>query len=156
MRNLLAHLKYFDDVNGHRLWVLWFCVCFAAKLVWRGLVHDLSKYRPDEFLLMSAGLKDLQAAEYGSEEYKEALRKAKPAIELHYARNSHHPEFYRISEFSSGVDGMNLHDLVEMFCDWKAACRRNPGGSIQQSVEINRTRQDLSDQLYSILKNSTD
>jgi hypothetical protein len=50
------------------------------------------------------------------------------------------------------VDGMSLLDLVEMFCDWKAATERHADGSIEKSIQINKKRFELSDQLVSILE----
>jgi len=44
----------------------------------------------------------------------------KPAIEHHYKNNRHHPE-----HFNNGIDEMNLVDLIELLCDWKAASERN-------------------------------
>jgi hypothetical protein len=86
---------------------------------------------------------------YGSEEYRATLREMKPAIDHHYAHNSHHPEHY-----PNGIAGMNLLDIVEMFCDWKAASLRHTNGDFRRSLEINRTRFNVSDQLASIFENS--
>jgi len=123
---------------------------FAGDLYCRGLKHDLSKLNSqvekDLFDEMTPILKTL---EYGSDEYKASLAKLKPALDNHYAVNSHHPEHY-----PNGVDDMNLLDLVEMWCDWKAAVKRTASGDIAKSLEINRKRFGLSDQLYNILKNS--
>jgi hypothetical protein len=52
------------------------------------------------------------------------------------------------------VDGMTLLDLVEMFCDWKAATERHADGSIEKSIQHNKGRFKLTDQLASILENS--
>jgi hypothetical protein len=123
---------------------------FSSGLYQRGLKHDLSKLNSqvekDLFDEMTPILKTLV---YGTAEYKDSLAKLKPALDNHYAVNSHHPEHY-----PEGVDGMNLLDLVEMWCDWKAAVKRTATGDIAKSLEINRVRFKLSDQLYNILKNS--
>jgi hypothetical protein len=73
----------------------------------------------------------------------------KPALDHHYANNSHHPQFYK-----NGIDGMNLLDLVEMFFDWKAATERTKDGDIRKSIEINSTRFNISPQLVSIFVNT--
>lgn len=52
------------------------------------------------------------------------------------------------------VDGMTLLDLVEMFCDWKAATERHADGSIEKSIKHNKGRFNLTDQLASILNNT--
>jgi len=83
----------------------------------RAEVHDLSKYFPpeeDTFRIYTPKLKMLT---YGSDEYKAALVAMGPGLKHHYAVNSHHPEHYQ-----NGVDDMSFTDIVEMFCDWVAAC----------------------------------
>lgn len=54
----------------------------------------------------------------------------------------------------SGANGMSLLDLIEMLCDWKAATERHTDGDLRKSLEINKTRFGLSDQLHSILTNT--
>ena len=118
-------------------------------LLERALKHDQSKTESpekegyDEFTPM------LRSLVYGSNEYWETLKKMKPFLEHHYENNSHHPEFYR-----DGINGMNLLDLVEMLCDWKAAGERHADSNMVKSVEINAKRFDMSDQLKQILLNT--
>lgn len=117
----------------------------------RATNHDQSKLLEPE-LSAFARLKalDLSGMAYGSDEYRACLRAEKPAIAHHYAANSHHPEHY-----ANGLDGMSLLDLLEMILDWKAATERmKDGGSIRKSLEMNRARFEISDQLYSILANT--
>ena len=73
--------------------------------------------------------------EYNSPEYKECMAGLKPAIEHHYQVNSHHPEHY-----PDGFAGMSLLDRIEMYCDWKAAVKRNKNGDLNKSIEINAKR----------------
>lgn len=54
----------------------------------------------------------------------------------------------------SDVNGMNLVDVLEMICDWKAATLRHNDGNIYKSVEINTTRFGLSPQLKTIILNT--
>ena len=49
--------------------------------------------------------------------------------------------------------GMNLIDLVEMICDWKAATMRHSDGDIYKSLDDNKKRFGISDELYQILLN---
>lgn len=111
--------------------------------------HDASKLRSPEkeaFDILTPRLKGLA---YGSEEYKASLKELKPALDHHYAHNSHHPEHYKL-----GVSGMSLFDVVEMLMDWKAASERHATGDIWQSIEHNWERFNLSPQLHSILINT--
>jgi len=112
----------------------------------RAICHDASKFTADEFdsfAEVTPGLKDLT---YGSEEYKEQLRKIKPAITIHYQRNRHHPE-----HFAGGIADMTLIDLMEMLADWRAAGERHKGGDLRASIEMNAERFGYNDTLKRLL-----
>ena len=49
---------------------------------------------------------------------------------------------------------MTLVDLLELICDWKASSMRHEDGDINRSIEVNKDRFKLSDQLVDILKNT--
>lgn len=116
----------------------------------RSAKHDLSKLEEPEKSTFDACTLKLKAMAYGSDEYKAALAELKPALDHHYAANSHHPEHY-----ANGVDSMSLFDVLEMLLDWKAATERmQGGGDIRRSLEINRDRFKLSPQLEAILANT--
>jgi hypothetical protein len=51
---------------------------------------------------------------------------------------------------------MNLIDLIEMLCDWKAATLRHKNGDIYESLEINSKRFKYDKQLKNIFKNTID
>lgn len=51
---------------------------------------------------------------------------------------------------------MNLIDLLEMICDWKASSERHADGNIFNSIEVNQKRFGYSDDLKKILKNTAD
>jgi hypothetical protein len=124
-------------------------ITFSKDLMNRASCHDDSKLRQpekSEFDRLTPILKDLK---YGSDEYKASLQELQVALKYHYENNSHHPEHYE-----NGVDGMNLLDLVEMFMDWKAATERTKDGNISKSIEYNKARFKMSDQLVSIFKNT--
>lgn len=120
-----------------------------CDLMERALDHDLSKLEDPEKSIFDEFTPKLRGMTYGSDEYKAALAGMKPALDHHYAHNRHHPEF-----FSNGVAGMTLIDLIEMLCDWKAATERHADGNLQRSIQINRERFNVSDQLTQILENT--
>jgi hypothetical protein len=93
----------------------------------------------------------LRATTYGSEEYRRILNSQKPAIEHHYLKNSHHPEYY-----PNGYKDMTLVDLLEMLCDWKAASLRHNDGDIRKSISINKDRFGYSEELERIFHNTID
>lgn len=120
-----------------------------ARLARRAIAHDQSKLEEPEKPVFDAVTGALRTMTYGSEEYAAQLTAMGPALAHHYACNSHHPEHY-----DDGVAGMTLLDLVEMLCDWKAATERHADGSLERSIQINRERFALSDQLAAILENT--
>jgi hypothetical protein len=122
-----------------------------ASLLTRGELHDQTKLEEPEMSIFSEVTPKLAGLTYGSDEYKAALEEIKPALDHHYARNRHHPEHHK-----NGVNDMNLLDIVEMFCDWKAATLRHNDGNIRQSIEVNAERYGISEQLTQILINSID
>lgn len=121
----------------------------SSELFSRAVTHDNSKFSDEESILFEEITPLLKNLTYGSDEYKSNLFRIKPAINHHYQVNSHHPEHY-----PNGINGMDLMDLVEMICDWLAAVKRHPDGDIYRSLEINKERFNIDDQLYGILLNT--
>lgn len=124
---------------------------FSKGILKRAEVHDNSKLKDPEKKLFDEFTPKLKGVTYGSDEYKSFLKGLKPALDNHYKENSHHPEHYK-----NGIDDFDLFDLVEMFFDWKAASERHADGDIYKSIEINKKRFGISDQLCNILKNTAD
>jgi len=122
---------------------------FMHELEARADDHDMSKLERPEVTGFENITKSLGGLTYGSPEYRQALRWEKPTIDHHYAMNRHHPE-----HFGEGVSGMNLIDVVEMLCDWLAATERHDDGDIWKSLEVNRARFGISDQLMQVLSNT--
>lgn len=120
----------------------------AIQLIRRGQVHDDSKLESPEKDLFDEYTPLLKDSAYNSDKYKANLKGLGPALDHHYAVNSHHPEFY-----PDGVNDMDLFDIFEMVCDWKAATERTQGGDFLKSLEINKARFGLSDQLVQIMIN---
>lgn len=123
---------------------------FAMELVMRGETHDRSKLQPAESKVFAEFTPKLKGSTYGSDEYKGFLRDMKPALDHHYAKNRHHPEHHG----SSGIDGMNLLDVLEMWIDWYCSSMRHANGSMAKSIDINEGRFSMSAQLASIFRNT--
>jgi len=139
----LATIEHIKRV-GHFLNVV------AGELRRRATLHDATKLQSPEFEMFAGNTGQLNGLTYGSDEY-EAQRKKMlgEALGHHYENNRHHPE-----HFEQGVDDMTLIDLMEMFCDWKAATERHADGDIFKSIEHNTGRFGLSEQLAQILRNT--
>jgi len=139
----------FDDIFKHIRLVRDLISEFCDELSDRGYKHDDSKLSGIEKRFFDIYTPKLAACTYGSDEYKQYLKELKPALDLHYANNRHHPE-----HFKDGVNDMNLVDIVEMFIDWFAATEKHKDGNIYKSISINEKRFKLSPQLVSILRNT--
>ena len=120
-------------------------------LIIRSIYHDNSKLENPEVDIFTEYTPKLANSTYGSDEYYQFLKEMKPALDSHYADNSHHPEHY-----DNGIKDMDLVDLIEMICDWKAATLRHNDGDIYKSIELNQKRFGYSDELKQIFKNTVD
>lgn len=128
----LGHLR---TVNHHRWLVMKYC--FKAGLYKQGLLHDLSKYSPAEFLV---GAKYYQ----GNRSPNNAEREDKGysmAWLHHKGRNKHHLEYwidYSMNP-SEGMIGLKMPDnyLVEMVCDRIAASRTYKKAEYKDSDPLN-------------------
>lgn len=121
----------------------------AKEIMNRAVEHDNSKLESPEKIQFDEFTPKLGKSSYGSDEYSEFLSGLKIALDHHYTNNTHHPEHYE-----NGVNGFDLFDLMEMFFDWKASSERHEDGDIYKSIEINKKRFGLSDQVVDIFKNT--
>ena len=144
----LKHIKEVARLLGY----------MSIELTERGMHHDQTKLEEPEVHIFAEFTPKLFGLTYGSEEYKATLKEMSPAIKHHHGCNRHHPEYFaeeaKRKGLASPVDCMTLVDLVEMLCDWKAATLRHEDGDIVKSIDINRERFGISDQLASILRNT--
>ena len=118
-------------------------------LINRTTMHDNSKLESPEVEIFTKYTPKLARTTYGSDEYNEYLKEMGVALEHHYNNNRHHPEYH-----IDGVCDMNLVDIVEMICDWKAATLRHDDGDILKSIELNQKRFGYGDELKQIFINT--
>lgn len=111
---------HFLTITQHKILVME--NCFQVGLFRQGLMHDLSKYSPAEFLTgvrYYQGTRSPNAAERDEKGYSSAW--------LHHkGRNKHHFEYWiDFSKSAGGMAGckMPVNYLVEMVMDRIAACR---------------------------------
>lgn len=122
---------------------------FTKELKSRGKLHDSSKLENPELDIFTKYTPKLATCTYGSDEYQGFLDGMKKGLDHHYMVNRHHPE-----HFINGINDMTLVDLVEMFCDWKAATLRHDNGDLLQSILFNARRFEYDNQLKNILFNT--
>ena len=123
---------------------------FIQRLTDKAIHHDETKLGEIEAPIFAEHTANLSKIRFGSDEYKEELRKLAPALEHHYKYNRHHPEYFG----EKGIEGMDLTDVLEMFADWMASTERTKNGDIFSSIEINSKRFNIDNQLKQILINT--
>lgn len=121
----------------------------AKELMDRADKHDQSKLHSPEVEMFTRFTSQLAHLTYGSPEYEQCRRDMGVALKHHYEHNRHHPE-----HFEDGINDMNLVDIFEMLCDWKASTLRHNDGCIRKSLVINAERFGISPQLARIMKNT--
>ena len=141
--------KCISETSAHILSVTKLINIISTKILERGVSHDASKLVPPELDYFTKYTHKLAASTYGSPEYEKCLVDMKPALDHHYAVNRHHPQ-----HFPDGIKGMNLVDLVELICDWKASSLRHNDGNILKSIEVNVKRFEMSEDLTAVLRNT--
>ena len=112
---------HFLTITHHKLLVMRYC--FQVGLYKQGLLHDLSKYSPTEFI---TGIRYYQGFKSPNSAERDALGYS--AAWLHHkGRNKHHFEYW--IDIRGKGDGtlvgmpMPTRYVVEMFCDRIAACK---------------------------------
>ncbi len=127
---------HMSTINRHKLEVG--KNCFRCGLYRQGILHDLSKYSPQEFLM---GVRYYQ----GTRSPNDAEREAKGVTTSwlhHKGRNKHHLEYwidYSADRSRPGMVGMKMpdHYIVEMFCDRVAASKIYQGAEYTDSSALN-------------------
>jgi hypothetical protein len=120
------------------------------ELTSRAILHDASKFGPDEFPLYERHICRMASMEYGTPAYYSCLQDLAPALKHHYEANSHHPE-----HFPDGMSGMTLIDILELIADWMVASKQNNhGGSFKASLAHNTERFSIGPQLAQIMRNT--
>ena len=111
--------QHFLTITRHRLIVM--AGCFRVGLYWQGLLHDLSKYSPTEFLVGAKyyqGNRSPNGAEREDKGYSEAWMH-------HKGRNRHHYEYWTDMNMETRryeSVPMPRKYLVEQIMDRRAAC----------------------------------
>lgn len=128
---MIKTLSHFETITKHKILVM--KECFRVGLYRQGLLHDLSKYSPTEFLV---GCKYYQGTR--SPNNAEREDKGYSSAWLHHkGRNKHHYEYW--IDYSLNGDrmlaGMKMpvRYVVEMFLDRIAASKVYKGAKYRDS-----------------------
>ncbi len=115
--NFIGHFK---TITHHKLLVMGYC--FRVGLIRQGLMHDMSKYSPTEFLI---GAKYYSGTRSPNASEREVLGYS-TAWMHHKGRNRHHLEYW--TDYGVGTPNMEGQPMptkymVELCLDRIAACR---------------------------------
>lgn len=130
-------IQHFKTITHHRQLV--FRHCIKAGIPWQGLVHDLSKYSPTEFI---PGARYYLG--YKSPNVLERERNGSSRAWMHHkGRNKHHFEYwidYQLKTRKPGPVRMPDRYLIEMFCDRVAASKVYQGKNYSQEKPLEYLR----------------
>ena len=141
-------LKYLGYVIRHKWYVM--IECFKHGMIWRGLVHDLSKFRPSEFFPYANHFRAGIQAGRDKTGYYKPYDTGDPAFDLaihrHTRRNEHHWQSWVQSKDG---DGVKLHSMprlsvIEMICDWHGAAKaQKTTGTVKEWYAKNGKKMQL-------------
>ena len=125
---MMKYLKYLRYILKHKWYV--FLECCKEGIIWRGIIHDISKLLPSEFFPYAnhfyGGDNDIKKGRDKSGYYK-PTDTGDPAFDfawlLHQKRNRHHWQWWVLPEDEGGIKvlEMSLDFRKEMLCDWRGA-----------------------------------
>ncbi len=147
------HIAYGRYLVRHK----WFVTveCFRRRLFWRGLVHDLSKFRPLEWFpyarhFYAPNGKSYQEAKRDETGYYKPTDTGDAAFDfawlLHQKRNRHHWQWWIIPTDEEGVMLIAIDPLYvqEMVCDWTGAgLAQGHGRDVKPWYEANKAKMQL-------------
>ena len=124
--------KHFKTITRHKLKVME--GCFKVGLYKQGILHDMSKYSPTEFLV---GVRYYQGNRSPNNAEREAIGYSSAWLH-HKGRNKHHYEYW-IDYSTKDIAGvmapapMPEKYVIEMFMDRIAACKIYNGNEYKPS-----------------------
>lgn len=123
----MIYLKYLKYVLRHRWFV--FVECCKSRIVWLGLVHDLSKFRLDELIPYARHFNGNIKKGRDSTGYYKPVDTGDSAFDfawlLHQKRNKHHWQWWILPNDEDGlvILDMPMKYRKEMLADWRGAGR---------------------------------
>ncbi|SEN33703.1 DUF5662 family protein [Paenibacillus sp. OK076] len=112
---LLVYWRYFLYVLDHKLNVL--IECWTEGLYLQGIIHDMSKFSPNEFFPYARKF-------YSNQKDEDTEVMWKNAWLHHQNHNKHHWEYWIVNKNTREALPMPKKYLIEMVCDWRAFSRK--------------------------------
>jgi len=135
----MKYFKYLSYVIRHKWFV--FVECCKMGIIWRGLLHDLSKLLPDEFFPYVNYF-------YGNKKVRDETddKAFDFAWLLHQKKNKHHWQWWILLEDNGEIKifDMPLEYKKEMLADWKGAGRAlGHGDDVREWYGKNKNKMQL-------------
>jgi len=130
---MLHPVCHFKTITQHKAKVLTHCIRCGIPV--RGLLHDLSKYSPAEFI---PGMRFWQGSRSPNEQERERYGYSRAWMH-HKGRNKHHFEYWTdVSTVTKRYEPveMPLVYLKEMFCDRVAASKIYKGDAYTDDAAL--------------------
>lgn len=137
-----------EYIKGHISRVRRHINTFIQLLIRRAEKHDKSKLEEPELSWWKEMDKEPRYP-YGSEEYKQKIKRWNKVFKHHYQYNRHHPEHYEY-----GISEMTLIDIVEMMCDWLGYKDTTTVTEALKVCDEQMARYDISEELRQIIFNT--
>ena len=126
MKHLWLHFRY---TVIHKYWVMKYC--FKEGLYYRGIMHDMSKFLPDEFFAYARHFFLHPTDTLVKMAYKQDFDYA---WLMHQKRNKHHWSYW-VMPSKDGVKCVDMpyRFIKEMICDWRGAgqAQKTSDGSLE-------------------------
>lgn len=122
----MSNWRYLKYVLKHKWFVFVYCLRFG--LIWRGITHDLSKFRPSEWGPYRDNF--FSDKDMSEEESEKITADFQMAWHLHQQRNRHHWQYWTEYDglgWSMKTFEMPRADMLEMVADWMGAGRAITG-----------------------------
>lgn len=155
------HIAYGRYLLRHK----WFVTknCFAQRLYWRGLKHDISKFRLREWIPYARFFYDPDGSpaqrrdDTGYYKPTDTGNRAFDMAWLHHQKlNDHHWQFWILPGDEVGIKILSMPDnaWLEMLCDWKGASEAQGYGGTWEAVNKWYSKNKSKMQLHSVTRSN--
>ena len=120
---MMVYWKYLKYVFKHKWYV--FLECCKYGIIWRGVVHDLSKLLPSEFFSYARWFYDRPDEKLDQDKFKAAKRAYEFSWLWHLKRNKHHWQWFILGFRDGKLDVFEIPMKYrrEMLADWRGVSR---------------------------------
>lgn len=132
-------VKHFLLIMKHKYWVGYYCT--KAHITWRGIMHDMSKFSPTEFL---ESIKYYVGNRSPIDVCKEKNGYSNAWLH-HKGRNPHHYEYWQ-DNFDNGGKPLQMpfKYALELICDYLGAGRAYMKNDFSYEAEYNWWKQKIT------------